>query len=78
MLISDFLLIRGPYAFLGHGWLGCSRIYDVPEQLNWDYGEPLGMCNETAPNSGIFQREWSKATIEMDCNSWTPTITLKK
>ena len=23
--IANFLLIRGPHAFLGHGWLGCSR-----------------------------------------------------
>ena len=75
---SDFLLIRGPHAFLGHGWLGCSRIYEVPEQINWDYGEPVGMCKETAPNSGIFHREWTKATIEMNCNTWTPTITMKK
>ena len=31
--LANFLLIRGPYAFLGHGWLGCSRKYDVPEQI---------------------------------------------
>ena len=31
--IANFLLVRGPYAFLGHGWLGCSRKYDVPEQI---------------------------------------------
>ena len=40
-------------------------------------GEPLGLCKETAANSGIFEREWTKAKIAMDCNSWTPTITLK-
>eukprot|EP00912_Choanoflagellata_sp_UC4_P000772 UC4_evm2s485 len=75
--IANFLLIRGPQAFLGHGWLGCSRQYSVPEQLNWDYGEPTELCKETAPNSGIFIRDWTKATIEMDCNTWTPTIKLK-
>lgn len=37
--IANFLLTRGPYAWLGHGWLGCSRDYQVPEQINWDYGE---------------------------------------
>ena len=76
--IANFLLIRGPYAFLGHGWLGCSREYQVPEQLNWDYGEPTGLCKETAANSSVFTREWTKASIEMDCNTWTPTITMKK
>ena len=24
-------------------------------------GEPLGLCKETAANSGIFEREWTKA-----------------
>ena len=75
--IANFLLSRGPYALLGHGWLGCSRTYEVPDQLNWDYGEPNGLCTETAPNSGIFTRDWTKATVQMDCNTWTPTITLK-
>lgn len=75
--IANFLLVRGPYALLGHGWLGCSRNYQVPEQINWDYGVPNGLCSETAPNSGVFTRDWTKATIQMDCNTWTPTITLK-
>lgn len=76
--IANFLLIRGPHAFLGHGWLGCSREYQVPEQINWDYGEPVGLCKETSANSGVFTREWTKASVQMDCNSWAPTITLKK
>ena len=67
----------GNSAFLGHGWLGCSKKYEVPEQINWDYGEPAGLCKETTANSGIFEREWTKAKISMDCNTWTPTITLK-
>ena len=75
--IASFLLIRGPHAFLGHGWLGCSREYELPEQINYDYGEPTGLCTETAPNSGVFTREWTKASIKMDCNTWTPTIDLK-
>lgn len=75
--IANFLLVRGPYALLGHGWLGCSRTYQLPEQLNWDYGTPVGLCTETAPNSGVFTREWTKASVKMDCNTWQPTITLK-
>ena len=75
--IANFLLVRGPHAFLGHGWLGCSREYQVPEQLGWDYGEPMGLCHETAPNSGVFTREWTKATVGMDCNTWAPTIKMK-
>jgi hypothetical protein len=75
--IANFLLVRGKYAYLGHGWLGCSHEYEVPEQINWDYGEPTELCKETAKDSGVFSREWTKATIQMDCNSWTPTITMK-
>jgi len=75
--IANFLLVRGPQAFLGHGWLGCSREYEIPEQLNWDFGEPTELCRETAPNSGVFSREWTKATVQMDCSTWTPTLKMK-
>jgi hypothetical protein len=44
---------------------------------NQDFGEPVdNACYETAPNSGVFTREWTKATVTMDCNTWTPTITM--
>lgn len=76
--VTNFLLIRGKYAYLGNGWTGCGHFYEYPaEQFNADYGEPLGLAKETGPDSGIFVREWSKATIKMDCNSYTPTITMK-
>eukprot|EP00037_Helgoeca_nana_P010376 m.91137 g.91137 ORF g.91137 m.91137 type:complete len:430 (-) comp20166_c0_seq1:237-1526(-) len=76
--IANFLLVRGPYAWLGHGWSGCSKVYERPAALDADYGEPTDkICKETAPNSGIFTREWSKASVKMDCNTWTPTITMK-
>ncbi len=72
--LANFLLVRGPYAYLGHGWLGCSRTYVYPPQLNADYGTPLGFCSETAPNSGVFTRQFTKSTVQMDCNTWTPTL----
>ena len=72
--LVNFLLIRGPYAWLGHGWLGCDRTYEFPDQLNLDYGEPIGLCKETEVNSSVFVRQWSKATVVMDCNSWTGSI----
>jgi hypothetical protein len=75
--IANFMLIRGDYAYLGHGWLGCSRTYEVPKEINFDYGVPTELCHETAPNSGVFTRDWTKATISLDCNTWTPTITMK-
>ncbi len=75
--LANFLLIRGPFAWLGWGWQGCSREYYFPPEFHEDYGLPSGLCSETAPNSGVFVRQFDKSTIEMDCNTWTPTITLK-
>lgn len=75
--VANFLLVRGPHAWLGHGWSGCSKVYEWPKILDADFGEPMGLCKETSAGSGIFTREWTKATIKMDCNSWTPTITFK-
>eukprot|EP00054_Salpingoeca_dolichothecata_P010503 m.58577 g.58577 ORF g.58577 m.58577 type:complete len:407 (-) comp19026_c0_seq2:20-1240(-) len=75
--LASFLLVRGPYAWLGFGWQGCSWSVDQYTQrpeMRVDYGEPVGVCEETAPNSGIFKREWTKATVEMDCNKWAGSI----
>lgn len=75
--LANFLLTRGPYSWLGHGWLGCSQAYQFPDELHVDYGVPSGLCGETAPGSGVFQRDFSKSTVTMDCNSWKPTIVMK-
>merc|ERR1712217_728319 len=75
--LTNFLLVRGAYAWLGHGWRGCSREYYFPPEFNLDYGKPSGLCLETAPNSGVFTRNYSKANIRMDCNTWTGSITMK-
>lgn len=73
--LATFLLVRGPYAWIGYGWVGCNVEYEFPDELKRDYGVPLGTCQETAANSGVFVRKYSKALVEMDCNSWTGTIT---
>lgn len=71
--IANFLLIRGDNAFLGNGWTGCSHGYEVPPLLHADYGAPLGRAQEIT--EGVFRREFTKAAVQMDCNSYTPTIT---
>ena len=75
--LAGFLLTRGPYAWLGHGWKGCSKAYTYPAALAGDYGEPAGLCSETAPGSGVFTREYSKATVQLDCGTWTGSIVSK-
>jgi hypothetical protein len=78
--IACFQLIRGPYAFLGSGWQGCasSLRFEFPAELNDDFGEPSGTCAEAPPGSGVFVRDFSRATVAMDCETWTPTITWKR
>jgi hypothetical protein len=75
--IAAFLLTRGGHAWLGHGWSGCSRVYEWTDALDADYGEPLELCRETSPGSGIFTREWSKSSITLNCNTWNATIVMK-
>ena len=74
--IANFQLVRGPFAFLGTGWQGCSPqlTYEYPPELNSDFGEPAGLCAEAPSGSGTFVREFSRATVKMDCTTWTPTI----
>lgn len=86
-----FLLSRGQYAYIGYGWQGCQCLpsdkydhclphnvsYEFPELLERDYGEPMELCKETSLGSKVFRREWTKSTIEMDCNSWDGTIRMK-
>lgn len=65
---------------MGYAWVGCSAEYEYPEDLNLDYGEPVpagGQCAETAPGSAVFARAWSHADVQFDCNTWTPTVTMK-
>ncbi len=78
--LSSFLLVRGPYAWLGWGWKGCSRTYLFPPEFDVDYGAPVdprGVCTETSPGSGVFVREFTKASVTMDCGAWHGSITMK-
>lgn len=75
--IAAFQLIRGPYGFIGTGWQGCSLQYERPQLLDSDFGEPLGLCAETAPGSGVFSRDFSTVTVSIDCAAMTPTFAWK-
>lgn len=75
--LATFLLLRGDYAFLGFGWSGCGFVTPFPDALKLDYGVPTDFCTETAPNSNVFSREWTKATITMDCNSYKGSVVMK-
>ena len=71
-----FLLTRGPYGFIGHGWEGtCNMDYSLPPEYNVDYGVPLDNCTESG--SGVFVREWSAATVTIDCGTLQGQIQMK-
>ena len=88
--LAFFLLARGPYAYAGWGVWGMTWPFNpepahgalpplphgvpLPEQFLVDYGEPLDICRETV--LGVFVREWSRAHIELDCNSFKASIQL--
>ena len=73
--LAAFLIMRGPYAWIGYGWIGCTTDYEFPDAWDVDYGEPLGA--PTSPSPGVFSREWSKATATFDCNAWKGTVAMK-
>lgn len=45
-----------------------------PAILEQDFGSPTGLCQETDV-SGVFKREWTEASVTLDCNSFKATIT---
>ena len=80
---ASFLLVRGPYAWLGFSWMGCNteqvHQYQRPGVLDVDYGTPTDTyCSETGDGTGVFVREWSKASVQLDCNTWEATIKMKE
>ena len=90
--IAFFLLARGPYAWLGWGVWGMTWPFNPepahgglppspsgvprPNILEKDFGNPVGICNEA--KSGVFEREWTKAKIELNCNEFIGKIEWKE
>jgi len=83
--VATLLLGRGTHAWLGFGWVGSIQRSCAPNQMKcrtlgrWDdrlmgtdVGEPRGNCSERS--SGVFAREWTAGTVELDCNRWRATI----
>jgi hypothetical protein len=71
-----FVSSRGDYAFLGFGWSGCGVRNVFPEILRSDFGVPTAFCAESSP--GIFTREWTKATVQMDCTTYKGSFVMKE
>ena len=52
-----------------------SHPFPRPGALDSDFGEPVGQCHESS--AGVWTREWSKASVELNCNSFRASM-LKK
>ena len=76
--LTVFLLVRGPYVWLGHGWTGNGNRY----QNKWSplfevcYGTPLTTCAGDSSMPGVFRRNFTQVEIEMDCTAWQGKITM--
>ena len=78
--LAMFLLARGEYSYLGYAWWGCGppENYTRPSFFDDDYGVPVGgVCAETGVGTGVFVRNYTKADVAMDCNTFTPEIRVK-
>ena len=82
---AEFLLSRGPFAWIGYGWTGCAEearyrgtylypfgLPEFPRPQLWDEdfgGEALETCWEQGVDSGVFMRRYPNATVKWDCNT---------
>jgi hypothetical protein len=90
--LALFLLARGPCAWAGWGVWGMTWPFNaepshgqlppmphgapLPKEFDDDCGTPEDeVCFETV--AGVFHREWSCASIELDCHSFQSTVTFK-
>lgn len=76
--IAAFLLVRGPYAYIGYGWWQCATVpnpFERPVLLDGDFGLPMNYCSESS--NGVWQREYSNANITLDCNTFNATYVWK-
>ena len=68
--MAAFLVARPPIAFIGNGWESDDALWNDIYLLQ--PGEPRGLCAEAT--RGVFTRDWSAGTAEIDCNSFTSKL----
>ena len=75
----NFMLTRGPYAWIGFDWNGCygdgvndrklSHGFHRSPLWDEDFGVPLGSCRHVG--DGVFVRNWTKAAFVWNCSQET-------
>lgn len=71
--LAAFMLIRGPYAWWGRGWLGGDVDYNA-SLAHKDPGEPTSRCTVLDAEQGIFARTFTKMTVTLNCPAWAATF----
>lgn len=74
-MVAAFMIVRGPHAWLGTGWQGCTAKDSTWQQhplLQLDPGSPLSNCEHSKP--GVFSRKYSRGTVSLDCNSFKAVL----
>ena len=79
--VAAFLLIRGPNAYIGHGWIGCvdssvtaETLYPRPSIVEKNIGLPIDTHCITV-GDGTYTRKYTKAVASFNCNSMTGDVT---
>ena len=71
--LAYFMLVRGPWAWLGYSWTFCAAHYTMPPALFAEYGIPVNTCYASAP--GIYHRDFTKGSASFDANTYTGWVT---
>ena len=73
--VAAFMIVRGPHAWLGTGWQGCTTTPTTWQQdplMQLDPGTPVGLCKQVKP--GVFSRQYTRGTVSLNCNSYQATL----
>jgi hypothetical protein len=90
--IAFFLLARGPYTYAGWGTWGMTWPFNpeprhgqlppmphgvsLPVEFYDDYGVPMEQnCSEKS--EGVFSREWTRVSVELDCSNFSSALNFK-
>ena len=54
-----------------------NETYVRPAAFEVDYGVPAALCTEVVGQPGLFQREYTRATVSFDCRTNKSSIMMK-
>jgi hypothetical protein len=72
--LAYFMLVRGPWAWIGYSWDFCAAHHTMPPELFLDYGDPVNTCEQTTP--GVFVRVFEHAVAAFDTNTYKGAVTM--